>query len=135
VGWSGTRAQPGLVGSVLAHAARRQREVLRGTADAPERPPVVRAPDGELAAVNHHWWNTGGWNNTRTAVEQAVDGGKSALIAEPGSAGTGRARDTGIKVRGRRVTLHLDGQGWGKPHRRQAGRAVPPGRHPGREDR
>ncbi|MFD4598447.1 alpha-L-arabinofuranosidase C-terminal domain-containing protein [Streptomyces sp. NPDC058464] len=61
----------------------------------------------------YYWWNIGGWNNTQTAVEQAVDGGKSTLIAEPGSVDTGRAYDVDIKVRGRQVTLYLDGQEWG----------------------
>ncbi|WP_073947446.1 alpha-L-arabinofuranosidase C-terminal domain-containing protein [Streptomyces kebangsaanensis] len=61
----------------------------------------------------YYWWNIGGWNNTRTAVEQAVDGGKSTLIAKPGSVETGRTYDIGVKVRGRQVTLHLDGREWG----------------------
>ncbi|MER5788337.1 alpha-L-arabinofuranosidase C-terminal domain-containing protein [Streptomyces sp. NPDC001980] len=61
----------------------------------------------------YYWWNIGGWNNTQTAVEQAVDGGKSTLIAKPGSVDTGRAYDVDIKVRGRQVTLYLDGQEWG----------------------
>ncbi|MGW2424887.1 alpha-L-arabinofuranosidase C-terminal domain-containing protein [Streptomyces sp. NPDC001709] len=61
----------------------------------------------------YYWWNIGGWNNTQTAVEQAVDGGKSTLIAKPGSVDTGRAYDIDIKVRGRQVTLYLDGQQWG----------------------
>ncbi|MFJ9897034.1 alpha-L-arabinofuranosidase C-terminal domain-containing protein [Streptomyces sp. NPDC091280] len=62
---------------------------------------------------NYYWWNLGGWNNTQTAVEQAVDGGKSTLIAKPGTIDTGRAYDVDIKVRGRQVTLYLDGQEWG----------------------
>ncbi|MGW5972862.1 alpha-L-arabinofuranosidase C-terminal domain-containing protein [Streptomyces sp. NPDC055186] len=62
---------------------------------------------------NYYWWNLGGWNNTRSAVEQAVDGGKSTLISKPGSIETGRAYDIDIKVRGRQVTLFLDGQEWG----------------------
>ncbi|MFF7279935.1 alpha-L-arabinofuranosidase C-terminal domain-containing protein [Streptomyces griseorubiginosus] len=62
---------------------------------------------------NFYWWNIGGWNNTQTAVEQAVDGGKSTLISKAGSVETGRAYDIDIKVRGRRVTLYLDGQEWG----------------------
>lgn len=61
----------------------------------------------------YYLWNIGGWNNTQTAVEQAVDGGKSTLIAKPGSVDTGRAYDIDIKVRGRQVTLYLDGQQWG----------------------
>ncbi|WP_460063653.1 alpha-L-arabinofuranosidase C-terminal domain-containing protein [Streptomyces sp. YKOK-I1] len=62
---------------------------------------------------NYYWWNLGGWNNTTTAVEQAVDGGKSTLISKAGTIETGRAYDVDIKVRGRQVTLSLDGQEWG----------------------
>lgn len=62
---------------------------------------------------NYYWWNLGGWNNTQSAVEQAVDGGKSTLLAKAGSIETGRAYDIDIKVRGRQVTLYLDGQEWG----------------------
>ncbi|MCT7354569.1 carbohydrate binding domain-containing protein [Streptomyces sp. 15-116A] len=61
----------------------------------------------------YYWWNLGGWNNTQSAVEQAVDGGKSTLISKAGSIETGRAYDIDIKVRGRQVTLYLDGQEWG----------------------
>ncbi|MFD3843951.1 alpha-L-arabinofuranosidase C-terminal domain-containing protein [Streptomyces sp. NPDC058642] len=62
---------------------------------------------------NYYWWNLGGWNNTQSAVEQAVDGGKSTLISKAGSVETSRAYDIDIKVRGRQVTLYLDGQEWG----------------------
>ncbi|CAL9394991.1 Extracellular exo-alpha-L-arabinofuranosidase [Streptomyces sp. enrichment culture] len=62
---------------------------------------------------NYYWWNLGGWNNTQSAVEQAVDGGKSTLLTKAGSIETGRAYDIDIKVRGRQVTLFLDGQEWG----------------------
>ncbi|MET8473892.1 alpha-L-arabinofuranosidase C-terminal domain-containing protein [Streptomyces sp. NPDC006422] len=62
---------------------------------------------------NYYWWNLGGWNNTQSAVEQAVNGGKSTLISKAGSIETGRAYDVDIKVRGRQVTLYLDGQEWG----------------------
>ncbi|MFD8152522.1 alpha-L-arabinofuranosidase C-terminal domain-containing protein [Streptomyces sp. NPDC059720] len=63
---------------------------------------------------NHYWWNLGGWNNTRSAVEQSVDGGKSTLLTQPGSIETGRAYDIDIQVRGRQVTLFLDGEEWGR---------------------
>ncbi|MGW2051263.1 alpha-L-arabinofuranosidase C-terminal domain-containing protein [Streptomyces sp. NPDC001858] len=63
---------------------------------------------------NFYWWNLGGWNNTQSAVEQAVDGGKSTLISQAGSVETGRAYDVDVKVRGRRVTLYLDGKEWGR---------------------
>ncbi|OAH11965.1 alpha-L-arabinofuranosidase C-terminal domain-containing protein [Streptomyces jeddahensis] len=62
---------------------------------------------------NYYWWNLGGWNNTQSAVEQAVDGGKSTLISKAGSIETGRTYDIHVKVRGRQVTLYLDGQEWG----------------------
>lgn len=62
---------------------------------------------------NYYWWNIGGWNNTQSAVEQAVDGGKSTLFSKAGSVETGRTYDIDVKVRGRQVTLYLDGQEWG----------------------
>ncbi|MFF3206843.1 alpha-L-arabinofuranosidase C-terminal domain-containing protein [Streptomyces sp. NPDC002962] len=62
---------------------------------------------------NYYWWNLGGWNNTQSAVEQAVDGGKSTLVSKAGSVETGRDYDIDVKVRGRQVTLYLDGQEWG----------------------
>ncbi|MEU1256788.1 alpha-L-arabinofuranosidase C-terminal domain-containing protein [Streptomyces chartreusis] len=62
---------------------------------------------------NYYWWNLGGWNNTQSAVEQAVDGGKGTLLTKTGSIETGRAYDIDVKVRGRQVTLYLDGQEWG----------------------
>ncbi|WP_327693718.1 alpha-L-arabinofuranosidase C-terminal domain-containing protein [Streptomyces sp. NBC_00459] len=62
---------------------------------------------------NYYWWNLGGWNNTLNAVEQASDGGKSTLVSKAGSIETGRAYDIDVKVRGRQVTMYLDGQEWG----------------------
>lgn len=62
---------------------------------------------------NYYWWKLGGWGNTQSAVEQAAGGGKSTLISKPGPVETGRAYDIDIKVRGRQVTLYLDGQQWG----------------------
>lgn len=62
---------------------------------------------------NYYWWNLGGWNNTQSAIEQAVDGGKGTLLTKAGSIETGRAYDIDIKVRGRQVTLYLDGEEWG----------------------
>ncbi|MFH9661393.1 alpha-L-arabinofuranosidase C-terminal domain-containing protein [Streptomyces sp. NPDC017248] len=62
---------------------------------------------------SYYWWNIGGWNNTQSAVEQTADGGKSTLLAKAGSVETGRAYDVHVKVRGRQVTLYLDGEEWG----------------------
>ncbi|WP_336320371.1 alpha-L-arabinofuranosidase C-terminal domain-containing protein [Streptomyces lavendofoliae] len=63
---------------------------------------------------NHYWWNLGGWNNTRSAVEEAVDGGKETLTENGTTIETGRTYDIHVKVRGRQVTLYLDGQEWGR---------------------
>ncbi|MEV3988735.1 alpha-L-arabinofuranosidase C-terminal domain-containing protein [Streptomyces sp. NPDC049837] len=62
---------------------------------------------------NHYWWNLGGWNNTRSAVEKAVDGGKETLTENGTTIETGRTYDVHVQVRGRQVTLHLDGKKWG----------------------
>ncbi|MFF9473513.1 alpha-L-arabinofuranosidase C-terminal domain-containing protein [Streptomyces roseolus] len=62
---------------------------------------------------NHYWWNLGGWGNTRSAVEKAVDGGKQTLLEQPTTIETGRTYDIRVQVRGRQVTLYLDGQRWG----------------------
>ncbi|MBX9395930.1 carbohydrate binding domain-containing protein [Streptomyces sp. TRM72054] len=61
---------------------------------------------------NYYWWNLGGWNNTQSAVEKAVDGGKTTIVSKAGSIETGRAYDVDIKVRGRQVSLYLDGRLW-----------------------
>ncbi|MFI5622680.1 alpha-L-arabinofuranosidase C-terminal domain-containing protein [Nocardioides sp. NPDC051685] len=60
---------------------------------------------------NFYWWNIGGWNNTRTVVEKATNGGKETLVAREGhSVETGRTYDVRIEVRGTHVRLFLDGQ-------------------------
>jgi alpha-L-arabinofuranosidase len=63
---------------------------------------------------NYYWWNIGGWNNTQTAVEKAVNGGKEIMIADGTRVETGRQYDVRIQVRGRTVELYLDGQKWGE---------------------
>ncbi|CAM3299418.1 alpha-L-arabinofuranosidase C-terminal domain-containing protein [Kibdelosporangium persicum] len=62
---------------------------------------------------NYYWWNLGGWNNTQSAVEKAVGGGKETLIPNGTTIDTGRQYDVRISVRGRQVELFLDGQRWG----------------------
>ncbi|OKK03671.1 alpha-N-arabinofuranosidase [Streptomyces sp. CB03234] len=62
---------------------------------------------------NHYWWNLGGWNNTRSAVEKSVDGGKETLVDNGTTIETGRTYDLRVTVRGRQVTLYLDGEVWG----------------------
>jgi alpha-L-arabinofuranosidase len=63
---------------------------------------------------NYYWWNLGGWNNTQTAVEKAEGGGKSTLIADGTTIETGRRYDVTVQIRGRTVTLLLDGRQWGR---------------------
>ncbi|MEI7029954.1 alpha-L-arabinofuranosidase C-terminal domain-containing protein [Streptomyces pratensis] len=62
---------------------------------------------------NYYWWNLGGWGNTAHGVERADNGVKSTLVTKPGTIESGRAYDINVKVRGRQVTLYLDGQEWG----------------------
>ncbi|MGW7693938.1 alpha-L-arabinofuranosidase C-terminal domain-containing protein [Streptomyces asiaticus] len=62
---------------------------------------------------NYYWWNLGGWGNTRSAVEKATDGAKQTMAEDGTKIETGRAYDVRIEVRGRQVTLYLDGKKWG----------------------
>lgn len=62
---------------------------------------------------NYYWWNLGGWNNTRSAVEKGVDGAKQTLVEDSTTIETGRTYDIRVEVRGRQVTLYLDGKKWG----------------------
>ncbi|WP_399932717.1 alpha-L-arabinofuranosidase C-terminal domain-containing protein [Streptomyces kanamyceticus] len=62
---------------------------------------------------NHYWWNLGGWNNTRSAVEKTVDGAKQTVIQDTTKIETGRSYDLRVEVRGRQVTLYLGGEKWG----------------------
>ncbi len=84
---------------------------------------------------NYYWWNLGGWNNTLNAVEQAI--GRRQVDARV----QGRLDRDGPRLRHRRQGAGPSGHplprrpGVGQLHRRQAGRAVPPDRHQGREDR
>ncbi|MEU7646999.1 alpha-L-arabinofuranosidase C-terminal domain-containing protein [Streptomyces huasconensis] len=62
---------------------------------------------------NHYWWNLGGWNNTRSALEKTVGGAKQTMVEDNTKIQTGRGYDLRVEVRGRQVTLYLDGEKWG----------------------
>ncbi|MBO8197238.1 carbohydrate binding domain-containing protein [Streptomyces smyrnaeus] len=62
---------------------------------------------------NYYWWNLGGWNNTRSAVEQASGGARDTVIEDGTKITAGKEYDLHVKVRGRQVTLYLDGEKWG----------------------
>ncbi|NJP97176.1 alpha-N-arabinofuranosidase [Nonomuraea sp. FMUSA5-5] len=57
-----------------------------------------------------YWWNVGGWNNTQSAVEKAVGGGKSSIATSSTTVETGRDYHLKVRVSGRRITTWLDGQ-------------------------
>ncbi|WP_028662088.1 alpha-L-arabinofuranosidase C-terminal domain-containing protein [Saccharomonospora saliphila] len=62
---------------------------------------------------NYYWWNLGGWGNTVSAVEETDDGAKQTLISDDTTIETGRTYDLRVEVRGRTVTLFVDGREWG----------------------
>jgi alpha-N-arabinofuranosidase len=57
---------------------------------------------------NYIWWNVGGWNNTRTALEFAHDGDKSQGKFTPVTVETGLWYDIRVEVQGRKVRCFLD---------------------------
>ncbi|WP_246610064.1 alpha-L-arabinofuranosidase C-terminal domain-containing protein [Nonomuraea rhizosphaerae] len=59
---------------------------------------------------NFYWWNVGGWGNTQSAIEKAVNGGKSSIATSATTVETGRDYRLRIEVNGRRITTWLDGQ-------------------------
>jgi alpha-L-arabinofuranosidase len=58
-----------------------------------------------------YWWNLGGWNNTRQALQRA-DGGPAGEVAavERHSLETGRDYHVKVVVSGRTIELYLDGE-------------------------
>lgn len=60
---------------------------------------------------NFYWWNIGGWNNTQTAVEKAVDGAKH-IVGQSKALGveTDRWYQLKIEVKGNQAKFYLDGE-------------------------
>ncbi|MDQ0822430.1 alpha-L-arabinofuranosidase [Arthrobacter sp. V4I6] len=69
---------------------------------------------------NYFWWNLGGWNNSKSVVEKAVNGGKSTMIEKNTVIETGREYDIRVEVSGRTANLYLDNVLWGTVDDRQA---------------
>ncbi len=60
---------------------------------------------------NWLWWNVGGWGNTRHAIEQCAEGGKTTLGRDvAGSVQTGRWYDLRIELKGPDIRCFLDGR-------------------------
>ncbi|WP_336213760.1 alpha-L-arabinofuranosidase C-terminal domain-containing protein [Nonomuraea sp. LPB2021202275-12-8] len=59
---------------------------------------------------NFYWWNVGGWNNTQSAVEKAVNGAKASIATSATTVETGRDYRLKVEVSGRKITTWLDGQ-------------------------
>jgi len=62
---------------------------------------------------NYFWWNLGGWNNTKSVVEKAVNGGKTNVLEKNTTIQTGHEYDIRIEVTGRTAKLYLDNVLWG----------------------
>jgi alpha-L-arabinofuranosidase len=62
---------------------------------------------------NYYWWNLGGWNNSKSVVEKAVNGAKSTLVENNTTIETGREYDVRIEVTGSIAKLYLDNVLWG----------------------
>jgi len=63
---------------------------------------------GYKDANNYYWWNIGGWGNTKHAIEQCIDGSKSALTTAPGSVNTNQWYDIRIEVSATKMSFYLD---------------------------
>jgi alpha-L-arabinofuranosidase len=59
---------------------------------------------------NWYWWNLGGFGNTFSLVERAVNGAKSPMANTDHTIETGRDYRVRITVEGRQVSLYLDGE-------------------------
>jgi alpha-L-arabinofuranosidase len=59
---------------------------------------------------NFCWFNVGGWNNTRNAIERSVDGNKASLAEAPFKIETGRWYDLRVDVQGRDIKCFIDGK-------------------------
>lgn len=60
---------------------------------------------------NYYWWNLGGWDNTRHAIEKTSNGTKATIGAEVlGSIEPNRWYEIKVAVAGGRIKCYLDGK-------------------------
>lgn len=57
---------------------------------------------------NYCWWNIGGWSNTRTCIERAVDGTKSQYDFRSFALTEGVTYDLRIEVQGSNIKCYID---------------------------
>ncbi|MEU8396197.1 alpha-L-arabinofuranosidase C-terminal domain-containing protein [Nonomuraea sp. NPDC048892] len=65
---------------------------------------------GVRGTGDFYWWNVGGWGNTQSAVEKAVNGGKAQIATSSHTVETGRDYRLKVQVSGRTITTWLDGE-------------------------
>jgi alpha-L-arabinofuranosidase len=62
-------------------------------------------------AANYQWWNLGGWDNTRDAVEKSVDGARRMVGDDkPLKIELNRWYDIRVEVAGTRIKCYLNGE-------------------------
>src|SRR5665648_618370 len=65
---------------------------------------------GATAPNSFYWWNLGGWNNTRSALQKADNSSAGEVMAIEGhTIETGRTYRVKVEVSGRTIRLYLDG--------------------------
>ena len=75
-----------------------------------------KGPEGFLVIFNYVdpqnycWLNIGGWGNSQNAIEQVIDGSKTALVMSEGHVEEGRWYDVAVHVKGDSIYASLDGK-------------------------
>ncbi|MBD7911873.1 MULTISPECIES: alpha-L-arabinofuranosidase C-terminal domain-containing protein [Clostridium] len=68
---------------------------------------------GAEDSSNYYWYNLGGWNNTKTAVEKIVNGSKSTVSeadAKYATINTGENYKIKVVINGNKVSCYVNGQ-------------------------
>ncbi|MFE2756950.1 alpha-L-arabinofuranosidase C-terminal domain-containing protein [Actinosynnema sp. NPDC059335] len=65
---------------------------------------------GAGSSGDYYWWNLGGWNNTRQALERATGGARSEVAEGPATViANDRTYKVKVVVEGAKISLYLDG--------------------------